>query len=432
MSVSLETVVALAKRRGFVFPGSELYGGLAGTWDYGPLGVLLKRNIERLWWEECVFSREDMLALDAAILMNPRVWDASGHTETFTDPLVECATCKGRFRADKLEDARQCPTCGGALGEPRAFRLMVEAKVGVLDDGSGRVFLRPETAQGIFVNFKNIVDTQRPKLPFGVAQVGKAFRNEISPRDFLFRTREFEQMEIEYFVRPEAWEPAFEEWLSTILRFLARVGVDGERITAVEVPPEERAHYSSRTVDIEFRYPFGQHELLGLAYRGDYDLRRHSEFSGIDLRWKEPGSEPFFPHVIEPSFGLDRLVLAVLVSAYDEDEVGEGKRVVMRLKPEVAPFRAAVFPLLRNKSQLVAKAQEVFRMLRASNPFIAFDDNGNIGKRYRRQDEIGTPWCVTIDFQTLEDGTVTIRNRDTTEQERVPVEDLPDALSLVS
>ncbi|RME30088.1 glycine--tRNA ligase [Candidatus Parcubacteria bacterium] len=431
MEVGLDTLVALAKRRGFIFPGSELYGGLAGTWDYGPLGALLKHNIVRLWWQYCVWEREDMVALDSAILMNPRVWEASGHVETFTDPLVECEKCKGRFRADKLDDPTRCPECGGALGEPRAFHLMIEAKVGVLDDGSGKVFLRPETAQGIFVNFKNIVDTMHPKLPFGVAQVGRAFRNEISPRDFLFRAREFEQMEIEYFVRPDGWEAAFEVWLRTVRSFLERVGIDMERVVEEEIPPQERAHYSSRTVDFNFRYPFGLDELLGLAYRGDYDLRRHSEYSGVDLRYREPGVEPFFPHVIEPSFGLDRLVLAVLLSAYDEDEVGEGKRVVLRLKPEVAPYRVAVFPLLRNKPQLVQKAHEVFRELRAHHPSVVFDDNGNIGKRYRRQDEIGTPWCVTVDFQSLDDGTVTVRNRDTAEQDRVPIDELPEAVGLV-
>ncbi|MCE9628418.1 MAG: glycine--tRNA ligase [Candidatus Vogelbacteria bacterium] len=418
----MEKIVSLAKRRGFIYQGSEIYGGLAGTWDYGPLGVALKNNIKRLWWKRFVDDREDMYGFDAAILMNQNVWQASGHVDGFADPLVECVKCQKRFRADHLADKEKCPDCGGALGAEKAFNMMFKTNVGAVQDETSVSYLRPETAQGMFVNFKNVLDSFHPKLPFGLAQIGKAFRNEIAPRDFVFRTREFEQMEIEYFVKPIDWQKAFEELRLEVLAFNAEIGLEAGHVHELEVAAEDRAHYSERTIDFEFDFPFGRKELYGLAYRTDYDLKKHSENSTVDLSYyDEESKERFIPHVIEPSFGVDRTVLAVLSDAYREDEMNGEARSYLALAPSVAPVLVAVFPLLKNKPELIAKARTIFAELKANFGRVVFDDNGNIGKRYRRQDEIGTPYCVTIDFDTLEDETVTIRHRDSGEQERVTI-----------
>ena len=427
--ITLEKIVSLAKRRGFIFPGSEIYGGLAGTFDYGPYGVALKKNIESLWWRMFVDSRDDMYGVDADILMNPKAWEASGHVAGFSDPLVECTTCKKRFRADHLEDPNVCPSCGkeGTLGEARQFNMMFKTQAGATEDESATVYLRPETAGGIFVNFKNVVDALHPKLPFGIAQIGKAFRNEIAPRDFIFRVRELEQMEIEYFVRPGEWEAAFEMWRTQMHDFAASVGLPQDMVHELEVTAEDRAHYSKRTIDFEFDYPFGRKELWGLAYRTDFDLSAHQAASGQPLEFlDESAQEKFIPHVIEPSFGVGRTMLAVLASAYREDELGGETRTYLALSPKVAPMKAMVSPLLKNKPELVEKAKEVRNELQKVHPAIAWDDNGNIGKRYRRQDEIGTPFCITVDFDTLGEtpelkDTVTLRHRDTGEQERLSI-----------
>ncbi len=435
MTTKLEDIVSLCKRRGFIYQGSEVYGGLSGTWDYGPLGVALKRNIMNLWWQTFVDSRDDMFGVDAAILMNQKVWQASGHVDTFTDPLVECSNCKARFRADQI-DVSKCPNCGqsSTFGEPRQFNMMFKTNVGPVDDERSVSYLRPETAQGIFTNYKNVLDSFYPDLPFGIAQQGKAFRNEISPRDFVFRSREFEQMEIEYFVRPDQWEEAFEQWVSDIQTFLTGLGLPAENIHQLEVPEDDRAHYSKRTIDFEFDFPHRRDELLGLAYRTDFDLMNIQNNAGKSMDYSVKGTnEKFVPHVIEPSFGGERLLMAVLTSAYTEDEVNGEKRVYLKLPEHLAPLKYAVSPLLKNKPELVEKAREVYTMLKekqANMPGqrslggVVWDDNGNIGKRYRRQDEIGTPHCVVIDFDTLDDGTVTIRDRDTTEQKRVKIDEL--------
>ncbi len=421
--VSMEKIVSLCKRRGFIFPGSEIYGGLSGTWDYGPYGVELKNNIKNLWWKMFVQNRDDMCGLDAAILMNPKAWEASGHVSGFSDPLVECKKCKRRFRADQVEG--ECPECGGSFGEVRQFNMMFKTHVGASEDDTSVSYLRPETAGGIFVNFKNIIDSLHPKLPFGIAQIGKAFRNEIAPRDFIFRSREFEQMEIEYFVRPQEWETSFEAWREAVYQFIDAIGIARDRVHELEVGDGDRAHYSKRTIDFEFDFPFGRKELYGLAYRGDFDLAAHSQGSGTGLKMvDEEGKEAIMPHVIEPSFGVDRTILALLASAYREDDMGGEVRTYLKFNPAIAPIKAAVFPLLKNKPELVAKAREIYLALKREVPQIMWDDNGNIGKRYRRQDEIGTPVCITVDFDTLENGTVTVRNRDTGQQERVAVDQL--------
>ncbi len=443
---TMELIVSLAKRRGFIYQGSEIYDGLAGTWDYGPLGVLLKQNIKQLWWKRFVESRDDMYGVDAAILMNQNVWKASGHVGGFNDPLVDDVKTKRRYRADHLleenginpagmtlADMNACiveknikSPEGNALGEVRQFNMMFKTHVGATVDENAISYLRPETAQGMFVNFKNVMDSFSPKIPFGLGQIGKAFRNEIAPRDFIFRTREFEQMEVEYFVHPNDWERAFEEWRGEMHAFMSDIGLPQERVHELEVPDSDRAHYSKRTIDFEFEYPFGRKELYGLAYRTDYDLRKHQEHSGVSLEYFEQETrEKYIPHVIEPSLGVDRTVLAILASAYTEDELGGEKRVYLKFTPRIAPVQVAVFPLLKNKPELVAKAREVYSILKQSGIRAKFDDNGNIGKRYRRQDEIGTPFCVTVDFDTLEkDDTVTVRNRDTGEQERLSCENI--------
>ena len=429
-NTKMEKIVSLAKRRGFIFQGSSIYGGLAGTWDYGPLGVSLKNNIKKIWWDMFVEKRDDIYGLDAAILMNEKVWEVSGHTGAgFTDPLVECEKCKKRFREDHLpaqaglDDAGKCPSCGGALGEKRDFNLMFETRVGA--QGDTKSYLRPETAQGIFVNFKNVVDTMRPKLPFGIAQVGKAFRNEIAPRDFVFRTREFEQMEIEYFVEESTWKEEFKMWQERVWMWIDAIGLNRENVRELEVSEGDLAHYSKRTIDFEYNYPGkGFDELLGLAYRTDHDLKSHQEGSGEKMVYTPVEGSPFVPHVIEPSFGVERALMAVLAESYTEDEMNGETRVFLKFKPELAPVKVAVFPLLKNRPELVEKAQEIYKELKETIPQIMFDDNGNVGKRYRRQDEIGTPYCVTIDFDTLEDNTVTVRDRDTGEQKRIDLTEL--------
>lgn len=433
----LEDIVSLCKRRGFIFPGSDVYGGLAGTWDYGPLGVMLKKNIMNAWWRYWVEGREDMFGVDAAILMNPKTWIASGHTATFADPLVECKECKNRFRADKIAEGInesvtteefqalhvKCPACKKENWGPiRKFNMMFNTHVGAVlpdDDAEvaekGAVYLRPETAQGIFTNYKNIVDTIYPTIPFGLAQQGKAFRNEISPRDFVFRSREFEQMEIEYFVHPDNWEKEFEKLLESVHEFLeGEIGLPKEMIHEYDVPAADRAHYSKRTIDIEFDYPIGKEELMGIAYRTDFDLGNIARESGKAMEYRDKNTgETFVPHVIEPSFGVERLVMAVFTAFYDAE------KGVFRLPASLAPYRFCVSPLLKNKPELVKKAKGVYGALRGKYGNVTWDDSGNIGKRYKKQDEIGTPECVVIDFQTLEDDTVTIRNRDTGEQRRV-------------
>jgi len=521
----LEDIVSLCKRRGFIYQGSDIYGGLAGTWDYGPLGVALKRNIMQLWWKMFVDDADNMYGVDAAILMNQKVWQASGHVDTFTDPLVECSNCGSRFRADHLAsdtynrvvtaeaiqkdlaewkkeevagfphplnpggelyernktivlgreildydklrkdpdyiagasqerqgkpsvlqvdtdyqvdplsilEYAKCSSCSkeGTFGKPRQFNMMFSTNVGPVADENSISYLRPETAQGIFTNFKNVVDSFYPDLPFGLAQQGKAFRNEISPRDFVFRSREFEQMEIEYFVHEDDWKESFEDWVKKVHDWCDALGLPKDMVHELEVPEEDRAHYSKRTIDFEFDFPHGRDELLGLAYRTDFDLQNIQRVSGKSMEYTTKGTnDKFVPHVIEPSFGVERAIMAVLSSAYTEDEVNGEKRSYLKLPTHLAPVKVAVSPLLKNKPELSAKAKEVYAMLKKDFGAVMWDDNGNIGKRYRRQDEIGTPYCVTIDFQTLEDNTVTVRNRDTTEQERVGIQELATKLDV--
>ncbi|MCA9363734.1 glycine--tRNA ligase [Candidatus Kaiserbacteria bacterium] len=429
-ATTMEKIVSLAKRRGFVFPGSEIYGGLRGTWDLGPLGVALNNNIKREWWKMFVLDREDMYGLDAAILMNEKVWEASGHTGAgFSDPVVECMKCNHRFRADHLENTETCPDCGGTLGDAKDFNLMFETKVGA--EGTAKSYLRPETAQGIFVNFKNVVDSMSPKIPFGIAQIGKAFRNEIAPREFLFRVREFEQMEIEYFVKEVEWEDHFEKLRSDIQTWHRHLGLSDGNVREYEVPENDLAHYSKRTIDFEYNYPGkGFDELAGFAYRTDHDLKNHQQHSGVSMEYIEPDGSRFIPHVLEPSFGVGRALTAVLCEAYREDEMGGETRTYLKLPAHLAPYRVAVSPLLKNRPPLVEKAREVFTMLKKEFGNVAWDDNGNVGKRYRRQDEIGTPHCIVIDFETLGEeqpglkDTVTVRDRDTGEQQRVQINEL--------
>ena len=420
--IKLDDIVSLAKRRGFIYQGSDVYGGLSGTWDYGPLGVALKRNILNLWWQMFVDSRDDMYGVDAAILMNQKTWQASGHVETFTDPLVECSECKGRFRADKLDNPNKCPNCGkeGTFGEARPFNMMFKTMVGPVESDAAVSYLRPETAQGIFTNYKNVLDSFYPDLPFGLAQQGKAFRNEISPRDFIFRSREFEQMEIEWFVDPANWEAEFEKWRVLGHKWCDALGLPANNVHELEVSAEDLAHYSKRTIDFEYDFPIGREELFGLAYRTDFDLSNVARVSGKNMEYTIKGTNTkFVPHVIEPSFGVERALMAVLSAAYREDDQNGEKRIYLALPEHLAPVKYCVSPLLKNKQELVAKAREVYEALKKKHGAVMWDDNGNIGKRYRRQDEIGTPKCIVIDFQTLEDNTVTVRDRDTTEQTRV-------------
>ena len=442
--VKMEDIISLCKRRGFIYQGSDVYGGLSGTWDYGPLGVQLKRNIMQLWWRRFVEERDDIYGVDAAILMNQKVWKASGHVDTFVDPLCEDTVNHRRYRTDHIlkdngidadgmtmaemdaaiaEKGIKSPD-GNPLSQSRTFNMMFKTHVGATESEDSISYLRPETAQGIFTNFKNVVDSFYPNLPFGIAQQGKAFRNEIAPRDFVFRSREFEQMEIEYFVDPSKWQEAFDELLAATHAFLAELGLRQEHIHELDVPPEDRAHYSKKTIDIEYDYPIGREELMGIAYRTDFDLMNIQRVSNKSMEYTVKGTNTkFVPHVIEPSFGVERALMAALSGAYREDEQNGEKRVYLALPEHLAPVRFAVSPLLKNKPELVEKAREVYAALAKANPGrVIWDDNGNIGKRYRRQDEIGTPHCVVIDFQTLEDDTVTVRERDTTEQRRIDLD----------
>lgn len=450
--MNMEEIVSLCKRRGFIFPGSDVYGGLAGTWDWGPLGISLKRNIMQAWWNFFVDRRTDIYGVDAAIIMNPKVWQASGHVDTFADPLVEDLANHKRYRADHLLkqsniDAEgltnkeidqliikhniKSPD-GNNLSKVRSFNMMFKTSVGAIESQDSVAYLRPETAQGIFTNYRNVVDTFYPSLPFGLAQTGKAFRNEISPRDFIFRVREFEQMEIEYFVHPDNWEEQFNKLLDLVHEFLEQViSLPKDKVHDLEVPENDRAHYSKRTVDIEFDYPIGRGELMGVAYRTDFDLSNIERVAKKSMAYRpKDGSEPFIPHVIEPSFGVERLVMAVLSAFYDKDELGGSTRNVLRLPTNLAPVLVTVSPLLKNKPDLVKKAKIVFDDL--SSKFagkVSWDDSGNIGKRYRKADEIGTPYFVVVDFDSLDDDTVTVRNRDNTEQTRVKINTLSDYIA---
>lgn len=524
----MEKIVSLAKRRGFIFQGSEIYGGLAGTWDYGPYGVALKNNIKNIWWKQFVLDREDMYGLDAAILMNPKTWEASGHVGGFSDPLVECEKCGQKYRTDHLiidqldyinfriqvanliindveknlsdikigeslldaaqyyldtdpdnnfekikeliNDAKNfqevvlkntettrekqiehfnsskytglftrlylenkifCPNCKNKQwSDSVSFNMMFETKIGPYQDSGSISYLRPETAQGIFVNFKNVLDTMHPKLPFGIAQIGKAFRNEIAPRDFIFRTREFEQMEIEYFVHPETWKENFEALVKDTKQFFNTLGLSSEKVHELEIAKEDLAHYSQRTIDFEFDYPFGRKELSGLAYRTDFDLQSHIASSGQKLEYLDQDTnQKLVPHVIEPSFGIDRLVLAILSEAYAEDEMDGEVRTYLKLAPSVAPVKVAVFPLLKNRPELQEKARDIYAKIKKEIPQAIFDDSGTVGKRYRRQDEIGTPFCITVDFVTIEQNAgVTVRDRDTGQQERISEDQIIDYL----
>lgn len=450
----LEKIVSLSKRRGFVYPGSDIYGGLANSWDFGPLGVELKNNIRDWWWNRFVQARTDMVGIDAAIMMNPKVWESSGHVANFSDAMIDCKNCNARHRADHLiegaleglnveglspedltkiivENNVACPNCKevGKFTDARKFNLLFQTSLGKLEGDKSVVYLRGEIAQAMFVNFKNVLNTSRLKLPFGIASIGKAFRNEITPGNFIFRTLEFDLMEFEYFIREEEWQKHFEFWLAEQKNWLKEMGFNEESFRVREHAQEELSHYSKRTADIEYHTSFGWKEMFGLAYRTNFDLRNHMEKSGVDLQYFDDATgEKFIPHVIEPTFGLSRLFLMTLLESYCE----EGERVYLKLHPRLAPYKAAVFPLLKNKPELVAKAQEIFSDLSAPQSrlgCIAWDDRGNVGKRYYSQDEIGTPYCITVDFQTLEDNTVTIRDRNTATQERIAIADIKNFLT---
>ena len=437
--VTMDTIVSLCRRRGFVFPSSEIYGGLGSTYDYGHYGVLTKNNIRSLWFRAMVQERDDIVALDSAIILNPRVWEASGHVAGFTDPLVDCRTCKLRFRADQLEHAScgrkpskrpgETPDCD--LTEPRQFNLMFETHVGALQDESSAAFLRPETAQGIFINFKNVAQLARRKPPFGIAQVGKSFRNEITPGNFLFRVREFEQMEMEFFVPPADATKWYEYWLEQRFGWHRSLGLREENLRVREHSADERSHYSSATSDIEYLYPIGWQELEGVANRGEFDLAQHTQHSGTKLEWIDPDGNRFTPHVIEPAVSIERIFVALLCDAYHEEVVGDRERVVLRLHPQVAPVKAAILPLVPRDEGMATRARTLYEELRCRH-VVEHDESGQIGRRYRRQDEIGTPWAFTVDDQTLEDETVTVRDRDSLAQERLPLsgvrEWLEDAL----
>lgn len=450
----MEDIISLCKRRGFIYQGSEVYGGLAGTWDWGPLGVALKRNVMQQWWHFFVDCRPDIYGVDAAIIMNPKTWQASGHVATFADPLVDDVVTHRRFRADHLlkdngieatdgmsdaeidkliEDNHVKSPDGNQLSKVKRFNMMFRTSVGAVESDDAVAYLRPETAQGIFTNYRNVVDSFYPDLPFGIAQQGKSFRNEISPRDFVFRSREFEQMEIEYFIDPASWQESFEDWLKLEHRFLEQVmGLPAAMIHDLEVPAQDRAHYSKRTVDIEFDYPIGRGELMGLAYRTDFDLMNIQRVSGKSMEYRpKDGGKPFVPHVIEPAIGVERLVMAILAADYAEDEVGGEKRKLLKLSKHLAPVLVTVSPLLKNKPELVTKARQVYDIVQQYVPGrVSWDDSGNIGKRYRKADEIGVPYCLVVDFDSLTDGAVTVRDRDTTKQTRVKIDQLADYLQV--
>jgi glycyl-tRNA synthetase len=424
--VDMEKIVSLCKRRGFVFQSSEIYGGLASCWDYGPLGVELKKNIKNYWWKKVVQERDDMVGIDASIMMHPQVWVASGHVAGFSDPLVECKNCRHRFRSTDIETTI-CPDCGGPLTEPRMFNLMFKTFMGPVEDEASIVYLRPETAQAQFVNFLNVQTTTRKKLPFGIAQVGKSFRNEITTGNFIFRTREFEQMEIEYFVKPGTDMEWFDYWVNERLNYYVSMGIKKENLRLRKHDDEELAHYARGCFDVDYKFPIGWSEIEGIANRGDYDLTQHSKHSGKTLDYfDEEKNEHYIPYVIEPSSGVDRTLLAVLVDAYEEQQVDKEVRVVLHIKPELAPVKVAILPLSRNE-KLVPKTKEISAMLRP-HFMVQYDDAQSIGRRYRRQDEIGTPFCVTVDFQSLEDNHVTIRERDSMQQIRVQIPELLDTL----
>jgi len=420
----MEKIVSLAKRRGFVYSSSEIYGGIGGFWDFGPLGVLMKNNIKKLWWKSMIEEKENIFGLDSTIIHHPRVWEASGHLASFTDPLRECKSCHKRFRADKLIKEK-CPECGGELTGVKQFNLMFETYVGPAKETANKAYLRPETCQGIFINFANVVDCMRPKLPFGIAQIGKGFRNEITTGDFIFRDREFEMMELEFFVRPGEDEKWHDYWIKERLKWHQEMGIKKDNLRLFEHPKQSLAHYSKRTVDIEYKFPFGWAELEGIANRTDFDLKNHSKFSGKDLSFQDENGNKFYPFVIEPSLGVERMMLALLLDAYREEKSNKVTRVVLSLNPKISPIKVAVFPLLANKPDLVRMARRIYEDLR-KDFMVAWDDRGNIGKRYFAQDEIGTPWCVTVDFQSLEDKTVTARDRETTKQERIRIDKLKD------
>lgn len=423
----MEKIVSLCKRRGFIFQSSEIYGGLAGAWDYGPLGVELKRNVKNAWWQAVVHHRDDVVGLDAAILMHPTTWKASGHTDNFTDVLVDCKKCKRRFRQDHLKG--KCPNCGANdFTEPRAFNLMLKTNVGAMEDSSSVVYLRPETAQGIFANFANVIDSSHRKLPFGIAQIGKSFRNEITPGNFTFRTREFEQMEIEYFCRPEDAPAKYEEWIKARYQWYLDLGMNKDKLKLRKHGEDELAHYAAGCTDVEYEFPFGLSELEGIASRTDYDLKQHAQFSGKDLQYKDPvTNEKFFPHVIEPSGGCDRATLAFLVDAYHEETVNDATRVVLRFHPRLAPIKVAILPLLKKNDEIVALAKKIKHDLQ-KDIVCVYDDTAAIGKLYRRQDEVGTMFCVTVDVQSLEDQMATVRDRDTMKQDRIAVSQLKNYL----
>lgn len=451
----MDKVISLCKRKGFIYQGSEIYGGLAGTFDYGPLGLAIKRNIERLWWKQFVDDRTDMYGIDSALISSASIWKASGHTSTFNDPLVEDLETKKRYRADhlledndinaeglslaeltaKLKEHDIKSPEGNPISEPKVFNLLFPVYMGAVQNDESLAYLRGETAQGMFTNFKNILDSFSPKLPFGIAQIGRCFRNEIAPRDYIFRVRELEIMEFEYFIKESEWETQFEFWRAEYHRWFETLGFGKDDVKEVELDEKDRAHYSKRTMDFYFKYPFGYKEIGGIAYRTNFDLTNHMQASGIDMRYLDSETnEKFVPHVMEPTFGLGRTVLAVIAKAYTEDEMGGEVRTFLKIPAHLAPYRAAVSPLLKNKPELVAKAREVFTLLKKTYGNITWDDNGNIGKRYRRQDEIGTPACIVIDFETLgqEDAnlkdTVTVRDRDTGEQKRVAISELVSVL----
>ncbi len=424
MADSMDKVVSLCKRRGFIFPGSDIYGGLANSWDYGPYGVELKNNIKRAWWKSNVYMRNDIYGMDAAIIMHPKIWEASGHVENFFDLKADCKSCKKRFKVADLKDTAKCPDCGGELTEARQFNLMFKTHIGPVEDASSVAYLRPETAQGMFVNFANILDSRHPKLPFGLAQIGKSFRNEITPGNFTFRTREFEQMEIEYFCRPEDSDKVYEEWVAARKQWYLDLGMKQDHLRFRQHDSKELAHYAKACTDVEYEFPWGWSELEGIANRTDFDLKQHAQYSGKDLKFfDEVKKERFFPYIIEPSGGVDRCMLAFLADAYHEEQVKDDLRVVLKLNKDLSPIKVAVLPLLKNRAEITDIAKKLAVDLKKSMVTV-YDDTANIGKLYRRQDEVGTLYCVTVDVQSLEDKQVTVRERDSMQQVRIPLDNL--------